>query len=396
MEKIAVILPALLPVPSVLGGAVESIINNMIDENERNPRFQFSIYSEWNKEAEEKSKQYRYTEFFFFKTNPHMEKLQNYWYRFLKKIFKIAVSDRIVRKKMVKKCAENSCDWILFQAGEVFSLKRFSKYLPKEKVLVHAHGMITPIPEVDRFFSYYLSISDYVANYWKSKSKRPDSTYFTWKNCIKTENFMKETSSEQKNILMEKFGLKDDDFVVLYTGRIIPEKGVLELIQSLDYIDNEKVKIIIIGSARFANKSCTTYERAVAEEIKKHKDQVIFTGYVPNEELYQYYSLAHIAVVPSKWEEPAGLVVIEAMAAGKPVVTTGSGGIREYTDENCSLFVNNDEFLSKSLAEKIIQLMNDTNRIKEMGAMAHKKAQEYNMCQYLENLQEIVKKISDN
>ena len=59
MEKIAVILPALLPVPSVLGGAVESIINNMIDENERNPRFQFSIYSEWNKEAEEKAERER-------------------------------------------------------------------------------------------------------------------------------------------------------------------------------------------------------------------------------------------------------------------------------------------------------------------------------------------------
>ena len=90
MEKIAVILPALLPVPSVLGGAVESIINNMIDENERTPHFQFSVYSEWNKEAEEKSKQYRYTEFFFFKTNSYMERLQNYWYRFLKKVFKIS------------------------------------------------------------------------------------------------------------------------------------------------------------------------------------------------------------------------------------------------------------------------------------------------------------------
>lgn len=324
-----------------------------------------------------------------------MERLQNYWYRFLKKVFKISVSDRIVRKKMVKHAAEKDYDWILFQAGEVFSLKKFSRYLPKEKVLVHAHGMITPIPEVDRFFSYYLSISDYVANYWKSKSKRPDNTYFTWKNCIKTENFMREASLGQKNGLMEKFGLESDDFIILFTGRIIPEKGVLELIQALDYIDNEKVKIIIIGSARFANKSCTSYERAVAKEIEKHKEQVIFTGYIPNEELYQYYSLADIAVVPSRWEEPAGLVVIEAMAAGKPVITTGSGGIREYTDGNCSMFVNNDEFLSKSLAERIFQLMNDTNLMHEMGVMAQKKAQEYNMCQYLDNLQEIIKKISD-
>lgn len=55
MEKIAVILPALLPVPSVLGGAVESIINNMIDENERTPIFSFRFIRNGTKRQKRKA-----------------------------------------------------------------------------------------------------------------------------------------------------------------------------------------------------------------------------------------------------------------------------------------------------------------------------------------------------
>ncbi|URN84117.1 glycosyltransferase family 4 protein [Acetobacterium wieringae] len=394
MKKIAILLPALLPVPAVRGGAVESIIENLVNENERNPIFRFTVYSAWDFEAVKKSQYYQYTDFVYIKTNEKIEKIHNYLYRVLKKLFKISITDRIVRKKLVKEIAKQNYDWILYEAGEVFCLKRFSKYLPSKKVLVHAHGMITPIPEIDSYFSYYLPISEFVADYWKSKSKRPLDTYLTWKNCIKIENFNRTLKKDEQYILRQKLGLDESDFVAIFIGRIIPEKGVLELIKSLNYISDNTVKIIVIGSAKFADCSATPYEKLVVEEVKKTAARVIFTGYVKNDELYKYYSVADIAVVPSTCEEAAGLVVVEAMAAGKPIITTGTGGIKEYTASESTYFVKNDERLERSLALEILRQRNERGNITSMGIVAQEKAKEFNMSNYLKRFEDIIKQIS--
>ena len=395
MRNIAIMCPSVLPVPSVKGGAIETIIDGLIRENEKRPRFHFTVFSEYDISAEEKSRQFKNTDFVFVKTNIHIEKLYYLFYRAVKKVLKISLPDNLARNKMVKLIDPDKFDWILYQAGEVFSLKYYSKKLPAEKVLVHAHGMITPIPAIDKHFSYYLSISEYVGRYWAQTSSRPSVTYKVWKNCIKVSDFGKETSVTEKKCIMEKLGIEEDDFVIIFTGRIIPEKGVLELIRALDYMRNAKVKLIIVGSARFAEKTKTKYEKEVQLQVEKCKDKIIFTGYIPNQELYKYYQLADVAAVPSIWDEPAGLVVIEAMAAGKPVVTTGSGGIREYVNENVAIFVERGDCISVDIANSIKYLMDNPEVRIKMGSNAREKAMKFDMSCYLERLDTIVKEISE-
>ena len=65
----------------------------------------------------------------------------------------------------------------------------------------------------------------------------------------------------------------------------------------------------------------------------KISDRVVFTGRVDHEKLESYYAAARLVVVPSRWPEPFGMVGIEAMARGRPVVAFDTGGIGDWLED---------------------------------------------------------------
>jgi len=387
-------MPSNLPVPAVDGGAIETLINNLILQNEKTPLFRFTIFSAFNLKSYEESKKYCYTDFKYFRVNKKIDNFYYVFYRLVKKIFKIAIPDRIVRWKMVSAINVDEYDWILFEAGEIFVLKAYMRNLSPEKMLVHAHYMISPISEVDKYFRCYLPISNAVRKCWENGSSRAHETYKIWMNCIFTDKFSKIISENEKNILQKHLGIQKNDFVVIFVGRIIPEKGVLELLNSLQFIKNKYTKILIIGSANFAQKKLTRYEMQVKSLTKKYRDRVVFTGYVPNTEVYKYLNISEVSVVPSICEEAAGLVVLEAMAAGKPIITTGAGGVKEYIDDSCALFVNRGTKLSYEIGIAIDLLASSLELRNRMSKAAFNKVQDYDMSRYLRNLQQIISDIN--
>jgi len=395
MKRIAILLPTLFPVPAVQGGAIETLIEGLVRQNEVTPTFEFTVFSAYNEEAARISKEFVHTRFEYVKASYKMYKPYYFIYRLVKKALHIALPDNLARLKMVRQIKCEDYDWILFEAGEVFSLLCYYKKLDPRKTIVHAHGMITPIPTVDKCFSYFLSISQFVSDYWASKSMRPLETYKVWKNCIPVESFCKGMSKTEQSALRHRLGIETGDFVIIFTGRIIPEKGILELLESIHLIKTNNIKLIIIGSANFKEKTSTEYERKVSAEVSKLGNRVVLTGYIPNVELYKYYQLADVAVVPSIWDEPAGLVVIEAMAAGKPVITTGSGGIKEYVDRESAIFVNRGMSLSKEIAEAINYLIDNPDKRMKMSECAKDKAKNYSMRYYLTQLEDIISEISN-
>lgn len=394
MKKIAILLPTLFPVPAVMGGAIETLIEGLIRQNEKTPIFQFTVFSAYNAKAAEISKEFKYTKFVYVKSSLKLYRYYYFLYRLVKKVFKIALPDNLARKKMIDALNCDEYDWILFEAGEVFSLLNYRNKLDAEKVLVHAHGMITPIPKTDSCFSYFISISDFVSNYWSTESSRPLETYKVWHNCIEIDNFNKKTDTETIEKMRTELGIEKNDFVLIFTGRIIPEKGVLELLQAVRLLNSKSVKVIIIGSANFAETTATPYEAEVKAQKELLGNKVIFTGYVHNTELYKYYQLADIAVVPSMWDEPAGLVVIEALAAGKPVITTGSGGMKEYLIDDVAIKVDRNSDTPQELAKAIAELMADEEKRHIMSKKALEHAKKYDMSNYLRRLQEIITEIS--
>ena len=121
------------------------------------------------------------------------------------------------------------------------------------------------------------------------------------------------------------------------------------------------------------------------------KDKVIFTGYIPYSDTPKIYSIADFAVLPSMWEEPAGLTIIEAMATGLPVIATYSGGIPEYLSDEDDLLIKRDEQIIEELIKKIKLLYEDKALRVKLGEKNREKAKKFNIKSYYYNFIDILK-----
>jgi glycosyltransferase involved in cell wall biosynthesis len=131
-------------------------------------------------------------------------------------------------------------------------------------------------------------------------------------------------------------------------------------------------KLVIAGV-----KSEAAYYEQLTKRIadSKYKDSIRLLIDLPQEELYQYYAKASIYALHSE-EESQGIALVEAMAAGLPVVSTTVGGIPDVvTNEMTGLLSAYED--TDTFARNIIRLIQDSNMIAAMSVAAHEQAQEY-------------------
>ena len=121
---------------------------------------------------------------------------------------------------------------------------------------------------------------------------------------------------------------------LLYLGRIDRRKGIATAVRALLHLPPEAVLEIVGGGD---DEHRAELEALVAECALS--DRVRFSSY-PRDQLADVYASADVVVFPVLWEEPFGLVPVEAMSVGRPVVATGTGGSAEYLRDgvNCLLF----------------------------------------------------------
>jgi glycosyltransferase involved in cell wall biosynthesis len=135
---------------------------------------------------------------------------------------------------------------------------------------------------------------------------------------------------------------------LLYVGRIDERKGIDTAIRALEHLPDDAT-LDVIGSG---DEAAEQRLRALADE------RVRFTGSVPREQLPAVYASADAVVFPVRWREPWGVVPLEAMGVGRPVVATGRGGSGEYLrdGDNALLFAAEDP---AALADRIHRLATD-------------------------------------
>lgn len=127
-----------------------------------------------------------------------------------------------------------------------------------------------------------------------------------------------------------ELGLDPDEFIVLQLGRLVPRKGVDNVIRSLAFLpDRAKVRLVIVGGDSREPDEARTPEiarlRRVAQEAGV-AERVLFTGQRRRDELRAYFSAADV-FVSTPWYEPFGITPLEAMACGTPVIGSAVGGI---------------------------------------------------------------------
>ncbi len=149
------------------------------------------------------------------------------------------------------------------------------------------------------------------------------------------------------NTLREEYGL-EDKIILLYVGRLAPEKNLKLLIDSLKMVNHkyiDKVELVITGSG------------PLEEELKEiAPSNVTFTGYLTGQDLARTYASADVFTFPSL-TETYGNVVLEAMASGLPVVGILSGGVKENLLDGyngLAISSNNLSEFSSNLEEIII------------------------------------------
>jgi glycosyltransferase involved in cell wall biosynthesis len=153
-----------------------------------------------------------------------------------------------------------------------------------------------------------------------------------------------------------------DEGYVLYVGQLAEEKGVWMLLRAAKNLPQIKFKLVGCGGEEERMK------RAAAA-----LNNVEFVGFVSGEALWSLYRRARCLVVPSLWQEVFGLVALEAMAAGKPVIASNIGGLPEIVvDRVTGLLVQPGSL--PELSEAIQRLSTDHKMAREMGLAGRERA----------------------
>ena len=240
MKKICIITQCSLPVPATKGGAVETLAEYLINENEKKPTYIFTIVTVKDERSTELKKKYKYTEFIF--VDSRNKRVVDWcWrsaYRLLKHMhiyipFSRTFLNALYAIKNLKKQ-----DLYLYLAGPTTQIPLLSKIIDKNRLLVHLHwdGMGT---------AYYaanckevIAISEYIAGQWRKKTG--SDRVKVVENCINVELFSKKITDTERFALMHDLGINEDEKVILFVGRIIEAKGIRELISAFEVFSEKK------------------------------------------------------------------------------------------------------------------------------------------------------------
>lgn len=172
-------------------------------------------------------------------------------------------------------------------------------------------------------------------------------------------------------------GLSPAEPVILFVGRIDPIKGIDVLVDALCGLRRElwqtsPPRLVLIGGGRGEAAYDALLQRAEARDIL---EQITFAGSIPHHELPNYYRAADVVAVPSFYES-FGLVAVEAMACGTPVVASRAGGLAFSIDDGRTGFLvpQND---ADALARRLRTLLIDDGLRERFGANAAEAAQRF-------------------
>ncbi|HVB34918.1 MAG TPA: glycosyltransferase [Patescibacteria group bacterium] len=163
-------------------------------------------------------------------------------------------------------------------------------------------------------------------------------------------------------------GIPAGEQVIVCAAHLIPEKGVESLLHAAQQILQARrdVSLLIVGEGPLGSKL-----RQVAQNLGI-SGKVHFLGL--RSDVHRLFAMADVVAVPSAWEEPAGLVLLEAMATGRPVVATRVGGIPEYLEDGkAGILVDRDS--PTQLAQALLSLLDTPTLATAMGCAARRGAE---------------------
>lgn len=397
--KLAIITTGLLPVPAVDGGAIESLITFLIEENEKKQFYEIDIFTC----PSQKFESYKYQLANIIQVKP----------TFLLKVFCKIINHIMfitnIKKylypfdiKIYFKLSWRKYDIILVENSMRLYERLYKIKLCKDKLIYHMHNNIEPdngdknkkrTELVAKTAKKILVCSNFLKRQILEvyNTKNIEVLY----NCIDFDLYSS-ISNDQTKKIKTIYSFEKQDIIIMYSGRISPEKGVYELAKAFTKIDDKNhIKLLIVGASWFTNREKTNYEIKIIELLKPYYENVVFAGYIKPLQMPEYYAVSDFIVMPTLCEEAFGMTALEAMAMKKPLIVTKSGGLTELVDETCAIVIEKDYSLVDNLTEAMKVLISNSDMRKQMGEAGYNKVinrKEFEKNDYLYRFKEAVDK----
>ena len=385
--RILLVPPPELPVPAVQGGAVETLVTHLIRENERRGCLDLLCASIPDPAAAEQAKALRHTRMLYV---ARPRGARRYWpLVFIERCFGIAAPyDPWYLKVQLSLALElPPPDLIVAEGGNLTQCSAISRMFGRGRCLAHLHGQTACSHTMDEIYGGVLALSEFIRDDYLKTSSLDRQHAYILHNCIDTARF---TPGAPDAALRASLGFAPEDFVVLFCGRLEPDKGIHKLLEAMAAVDDARCKLLIVGSPFFGRTQSSPFLRKLEQQAHALGDRVRFTGYVPNENLPDYYRLADLVCVPTLVEEAAGLVAVEAMGCGRPVLATRSGGMPEYLQGSQAILVDRGPELAAQLSWAIRMLHEHPDLCAQMGAAGARAAQRFSTAAFYETFLHIV------
>jgi len=352
--KIAILTSGIMPAPAVQGGAVETLIDHYLEYNDKHKLHDITVFSIYHPAVK--------------KQQALLSDVNHYQHIDTSSL--IAKARKRIHSLVHKNTYyHNSIDFYFQQSLNIIKKRHFDCIIIENrpgfapqlhetvstKIVLHLHNdfLNNQTKEYKTIYdsaTRIITVSDYINERVQTCCPHDEKTITVY-NGIDLTPYSVVTSLSR-----ESLGFQEDDFILAFSGRLILEKGILELIEAMNCLrDLPRIKLLVMGSSFYDN---TSGENPFIMELKsktqKLGNRIKFTGYIDHKMIPQYLKLSDVAVIPSTWEEPFGLTVVEGMAAGLPVITTNSGGIPEICD-GVATIVNRDDIVN-NLAAAILDL----------------------------------------
>lgn len=375
--KIAILTSGILPVPAVQGGAVENLIDFYLEFNEQHQLHDITVFSVAHPDTKNhKALQSKVNHYHYIDTSSRkariMRKIRewiqpkgDYYNNHIEYYF----------ERAYRQLRRQHYDCIILENRPGYAKKLAAR--GQKGIVLHLHNDLlnsnVPYHEILKdSFSGILTVSDFIRN--RVSTLVPSDKITTVHNGINLRHF---SPKNQSSIHRTDLGFKADDFILVYSGRINKDKGISELIDAMLLLQDEPhIKLLIIGSTFFGN---ATNENNFILQLKKKaeaiQERIIFTGFIPYRNIPCYLQIADIAVLPSMWDEPFGLTIVEAMAAGVPPITTRSGGIPEICEGVATIVDRTD--IVNNLVTAILDLYKHPDKRKQMAEICLQHAKRF-------------------
>ncbi|MFR1757607.1 glycosyltransferase family 4 protein [uncultured Clostridium sp.] len=392
MKKVLFIPSPTLPFPPVKGGAVQNLLNFLVEDNDKKQKLDIYITSVYDILAEKKASSLKNCKVHFIKVPKVLVKIRDKQVKWVSGVC-ARIIERIYIKGIRNIIRKINLDVIVFENTYKYS-KILEKDLQNKYKILHLHNDYLNVDEKNakvlaESYDEIICISRFIQERVRAVSNvKTDVVY----NGIEIERFKRNLES-YKNI-RSKYNIPNDSIVFLFSGRIVIEKGVLELVKAFNKLNRNDVFLIILGSRIYGKTVNDEYTAKVLEEVEKSNKKIKMIGYINYEEINKYYSACDIGVQPTLCEEALSLSVIEYLSTGMPAIISNSGGMVELVTDSCGFIIDRDNNFIDNLANKMRILAEDKNLLEKYSIEAQSRAMQFNIEHYCNNFWNVMENSS--